>query len=184
MKELGFNPPLRFETYQCEVGDGVAQDDELQEETNLDGRTTIPLQALVVDHIVSEDIQLKAEESKLVNCHMGETLPTMEGIRKHCQFTLESNQPPFTQAGRGLQRKHMKNQSTSHHVLSFDLMGPHPAACELGYVYGLVGVYYVERPGENIPFVRGLKRKTAEEVSKAIKSILLKFIASLVKTLS
>ena len=38
-------------------------------------------------------------------------------------------------------------------------------------MYGLVGVYYAEQPGENIPFVRGLKRKTAEEVSKAIKSI-------------
>ena len=92
LKELGFNPPLRLETYQCEVGDGVAQDDELQEETELDsrvtvppletnlyGRTTISPQTLVVDHVVSEDIQLKAEESKLVNCHMGETLPTMEG---------------------------------------------------------------------------------------------------------
>ena len=65
----------------------------------------------------------------------------------------------------------MKNQSTSQHVLSFDLLGPHLAACGLGDVYALVGVYYVEQPGENIPFVRGLKRKTAEEVSKALKSI-------------
>ena len=56
-------------------------------------------------------------------------------------------------------------------MLSFDLTGPHPPACGHSFVYALVGVYYVEHAGENIPGARGLKRKTAEEVSTALKSI-------------
>ena len=66
----------------------------------------------------------------------------------------------------------MKNQGSSHHVLRVDLTGPHTPACGHDFVYALVGVYYVEHAGENIPFVRGLKRKTAQEVSSAVKSIL------------
>ena len=81
-------------------------------------------------------------------------------------------------------RNHMNNNGTSHHVLSYDLTGPHPATCGAGYVYGLIGAYYVERAGENIPFVRGLKRKTAVEVAKAIKSIFAEIRCILGETLS
>ena len=124
LKELGFNPPLRQGVNLGEVEVGVARGNGTQEEN-------------LVNHDFSKEIQ---EETTSVDCHAGETLPTMEGIRKHCQFAMESNQSPFTQAGKGLQRRHMKNQGTSHHVLSFDLTGPHPAACGFGFVYGLVGV--------------------------------------------
>ena len=85
---------------------------------------------------------------------------------------MESNQSPLTQASRGLQRKHMKNKGSSHHVLSIDLTGPHTPSCGHSFEYALVGVYYVEHAGENIPFVRGLKRKSAEEVCNAVKSII------------
>ena len=85
---------------------------------------------------------------------------------------MESNQSPLTQASMGLQRKHMKNKGSSHHVLNIDLTGPHTPSCGHSFVYALVGVYYVEHAGENIPFVRGLKRKSAEEVCNAAKSII------------
>ena len=29
-----------------------------------------------------------------IDCNMGETVTTIEGIRRHCQFHLETNQPP------------------------------------------------------------------------------------------
>ena len=35
----------------------------------------------------------------------------------------------------------------------------------------MIGIYYVEKAGENIPCVRCLKRKTAIEVARAIRSI-------------
>ena len=65
----------------------------------------------------------------------------------------------------------MRNQGSSQHVLSVDLTGPHIPACGHSFVYALVGIYHIEHAGENIPFIRGLKRKTAEEVSNDIKSI-------------
>ena len=128
-----------------------------------------------IARIVVQGLNSKEEAGNAVpitaECNMGETVTTMEGIGRHYQFQLESNQSPYTQAARGLQRRHMKGQGTSHHVLSFDLAGPHPPACGHSFVYALVGVYFVEHAGENIPLVRGLKRKTGEEVSTALKSI-------------
>ena len=69
------------------------------------------------------------EETDTVECHAGETLPTIDEIKQHCHYALEPNLPPFTMAGTGLMRKHVKNNGTSHHVLSYDLAGPHPATC-------------------------------------------------------
>ena len=81
---------------------------------------------------------------------------------------MESTQTPFAQAARGLQRRRMKNQGISHRVLNIDLAGPHPPACGHSFVVALVGVCYIEHAGENIPCVRGLKRKAAEEVCNAV----------------
>ena len=87
LRELGFNPPSRPEFNLGEAVIGTTRGDGTQEEN-------------LVNHVLGEEIQ---EETTSVDCHAGETLPTIEGIRKHCQFAMESNQSPYTQAGRGLQ---------------------------------------------------------------------------------
>ena len=95
----------------------------------------LPLMGKAVVEVTrdSETPDQEPNEKVAVDCYMGETVGTMEGIKKHCQFQMESNQTPFTQAARGLQRKHMKNQGSSHHVLNVDLTGPHTPAC--GHIF-------------------------------------------------
>ena len=57
LSELGFNPPHELKAHLCDVAVGVTLSDSTQEETDT------------------------------VECHAGETLPTIDEIWQHCQYS-------------------------------------------------------------------------------------------------
>jgi len=72
----------------------------------------------------------------------------------------------------GDRRLHRKGAMNSKWAMSADLSGPHPVAVGTKYSYLLVAVVTTDEPGQNLPFVRGLSSKRAEEVSDALDHII------------
>ena len=72
----------------------------------------------------------------------------------------------------GLRRPHRHGTSEPCNVLSVDLSGPFVQAEGTNFIYFLVGVFHPQPGAKNMPFVRGLTGKKAEETANAVKSIL------------
>ena len=72
----------------------------------------------------------------------------------------------------GDRRLHRKGAMNSKWAMSADLSGPHPVAVGTKYSYLLVAVVTTEEPGNNLPFVRGLSSKRADEVNDALESVI------------
>jgi len=72
----------------------------------------------------------------------------------------------------GDRRLHRRRAMNSKWALSADLSGPHPISTGTRYSDLLVAVVTTEEPGTNLPFVRGLTSKRAEEVSDALESVI------------
>eukprot|EP00974_Lingulodinium_polyedra_P005689 537858-Lingulodinium_polyedra.AAC.1 len=58
------------------------------------------------------------------------------------------------------------------HVLSADLSGPHVESYGAKFKFFLVAVYKAGPGAKNLPFVRGISAKCAEETEKALNSII------------
>ena len=88
-----------------------------------------------------------------------------------CELLIAVNTTAWARMARGLQRRDMKGSCRAHHTLSVGLTGPHPPALGTGATYGIVAVYTVDL-GEKLPFVVGIKSKTAEECAHGILKII------------
>ena len=73
---------------------------------------------------------------------------------------------------RGDRRPHRMGAMSAKWAMSADLSGPHPAAIGTKFTYLMVAVVTTDEPGQNLPFVRGLSSKRADEVAEALESLI------------
>ena len=124
---------------------------------------------------VAEKIQEEDEvliQSMTLDSTEVEIPDVLESLRDKCKIDMHTRTCEKCRKALGQMRVHAHAKSESRNVLSADLSGPHPEAIGTKFKYLFVAVFNAGKPGENLPFVRGLKDKTARSVAAAIESVL------------